>query len=99
MDDLLALIGPSRYIVGDPAAHLRAACPRHGLDPAYALRETDLSGIMEGLYIKVEDGGTVRERYKFVRAGFLQTVIDSGSHWLDRPILPNHLREGVDLFT
>jgi hypothetical protein len=99
MDDLLALIGPSRYIVGDPAAHLRAACREKSLDPERALMETDHSGIMEGLYIKVEDGGTVRERYKFVRAGFLQTVIDSGSHWLDRPILPNHLREGVDLFT
>lgn len=99
MDDLHALIGPSRYIAGDPLSHLRAACLQRGLDPALALRETDQSGLMEGLYIKVEDEGIVRERYKFVRAGFLQTVLDSGSHWLDRPILPNQLREGVSLFT
>jgi len=40
----------------------------------------------------------VRERYKYVRRGFLQTVIDSGSHWMERPILPNGLRPGVELF-
>ena len=43
-------------------------------------------------------GGRVVERYKFMRAGFLTTVLDSGSHWLRRPILPNQLGEGVDLF-
>ena len=52
---------------------------------------------MEGLYIKLEEDGAVRERYKYVRSGFLQTVLDSGSHWLDRPLVPNGLREGVDL--
>jgi hypothetical protein len=37
-------------------------------------------------------------RYKFIRAGFLASVLDSGSHWLDRPILPNRLAPGIDLF-
>ena len=53
---------------------------------------------MEGLYIKVEEEGRVVERYKFIRASFLTTVLDSGSHWLRRPILPNQLDAGVDLF-
>jgi ATP-dependent RNA circularization protein (DNA/RNA ligase family) len=53
---------------------------------------------MEGLYLKREDSGRVTERYKYVRAGFLQAVADSGSHWADRPIEPNRLRDGVDLF-
>jgi hypothetical protein len=53
---------------------------------------------MEGLYIKVEQGGTVAERYKYIRASFLSAVLDSGSHWLDRPIVPNQLSSGVDLF-
>lgn len=53
---------------------------------------------MEGLYIKVEEEGTVQERYKYVRAGFLQTVFDSQSHWLDRPVIPNLLKAGVSLF-
>ena len=52
------------------------------------MAETDASGLMEGLYIKVEEDGVVRERYKFVRRDFLQTVIDSGSHWMERPRNP-----------
>ena len=38
------------------------------------------------------------ERYKWVRASFLTSVVDSGSHWLKRPIIPNQLRAGVNLF-
>jgi RNA ligase len=99
LDDLRTFLGPSRCIAGDHLTHLRAACLQRGLHPDRALRETDPTALMEGLYIKVEEGEAVRERYKFVRASFLQTVLDSGSHWLDRPILPNGLREGVNLFT
>jgi len=54
--------------------------------------------LMEGLYLKHEEGGRVVARYKYVRPGFLQATADSGSHWADRPIVPNSLREGVDLF-
>ena len=46
---------------------------------------------MEGLYIKIEENGAVAARYKFVRADFLIRVLDSGSHWLRRPIIPNSL--------
>jgi hypothetical protein len=53
---------------------------------------------MEGLYIKVEDGGAVTARYKFVRPGFIQMVLDSESHWMDRPLLPNRLRADVSLW-
>jgi len=57
-----------------------------------------LSETMEGVYVKHEVDGCVMGRYKFVRASFLQMVEDSGDHWMDRPIEPNSLREGVDLF-
>jgi hypothetical protein len=53
---------------------------------------------MEGLYIKVEEDGRVIERYKYIRASFLASVLDSGGHWLKRPIVPNQLQDGVDLF-
>jgi hypothetical protein len=53
---------------------------------------------MEGLYIKVEQGAIVTARYKYVRASFSTTVLQSNGHWLDRPIIPNLLRPGVDLF-
>lgn len=65
----------------------------------YIGRSTASSGeTMEGLYIKHEADGQVLGRYKYVRAGFLQAVADSGEHWMDRPLEANQLREGVDLF-
>ena len=48
-------------------------------------------GVSEGLYLKWEEEGIVKGRYKFVRAGFLQTILDSGTHWKDRPLVPNQL--------
>ena len=56
------------------------------------------SELMEGLYIKWEADGRVLGRYKYVRRGFLQAVADSETHWMDRQIEPNRLRQGVDLF-
>ena len=53
--------------------------------------ETELSGFMEGLYIKVEENGQVADRMKYVRAAFLQCVDFSETHWIDRPIIPNRL--------
>ena len=54
---------------------------------------------MEGLYIKVEENGIVVDRMKYVRYSFLQTVVESETHWLDRPIVPNKLNKDIsDLF-
>ena len=54
---------------------------------------------MEGLYIKVEENGQVVDRMKYVRYSFLQTVEESQTHWLDRPIIPNKLSKKIeDLF-
>jgi len=53
---------------------------------------------MEGLYIKVEDSGSVVDRLKYVRHDFLTSVVNSRSHWQSRPILPNRLAPGVTLF-
>jgi len=95
---LRALIGASPFIAPDHRAELCDAALAAGIDPSQALRETDPSGLMEGLYIKVEEQGAVLGRYKFVRAGFLQTVLESGSHWMDRPLLPNRLSADVSLW-
>ncbi|MCU0491159.1 MAG: RNA ligase family protein [Chloroflexaceae bacterium] len=95
---LTALVGPSRFIGADQREQLQAAAETAGLNPAQALAESDTSGLMEGLYIKVETEEAVLGRYKWVRPGFLQTVLDSGSHWMDRPLLPNRLAPGVSLW-
>jgi hypothetical protein len=95
---LASMVGPSRFIGPGHRERLRLACAIQHIDATLALRETDPSAAMEGLYIKVEEGGTVRDRYKFVRAGFLTTVREADSHWLDRPIVPNRLRPGADIY-
>ncbi len=96
--DLRDLVGPSHFITPDHMDILRTICLEKGVNPELALKETDTSVLMEGLYIKVEEEGVVKERYKYVRPNFLQTIIGSGSHWLDRPVIPNQLAPSVSLF-
>lgn len=75
-----------------------AAVARAGLPLALAWQQTDKSDLAEGLYLKVEDDEHVLTRYKLIRPGFVQTILDSGSHHSSRPILPNRLADGVDLY-
>jgi hypothetical protein len=98
LDALRAMIDTSLYKSATWQEHLTESGAAHGLDFERVWNETDRSNLMEGLYVKVEEGGAVVERYKYVRASFLTAVVDSGTHWLKRPIVPNRLRPGVDLF-
>jgi hypothetical protein len=98
LTEVTPLVGPSLYKSPAWRDHLGTAVRARGFDVDQTWKETDSSDLMEGLYLKVEEGGRVVERYKFIRASFLTTVLDSGNHWLRRPILPNQLRPGVDLF-
>src|SRR5205823_5547228 len=98
IDDVVSLVGPSRYKGPAWRERLTTVCTERGLDPARVWKETDSSDLMEGLYVKVEEDGRVVGRCKWIRASFLTAVVDSGTHWLKRPIIPNLLRDGVDLF-
>ena len=98
LEELTDLIGPSLSKGPEWRERLTEIATARGVDAERAWAETDRSDLMEGLYIKVEEDGRVVERYKFVRASFLTAVGDSGGHWLRRPIIPNQLRHGVDLF-
>jgi hypothetical protein len=95
---LTGLVGPSAFIADGHLDRLRAICEERGLDVGKVMGETDNSLLMEGLYVKIEEEGRVQERYKYVRASFLTTVLNSRSHWMDRPLIPNQLRPDVDLF-
>jgi hypothetical protein len=95
---LQALVRASRFQTPDWRAALQAVCQERKLDFTRALAETDAAGLLEGFYFKIEDDEHVLERFKYVRASYTQTVADSGSHWLERPLIPNRLRAGVDIF-
>jgi hypothetical protein len=95
---LTRLLSNSSFIQPGHLEKLRQCCQQRNLDVDRAIKETDSSLAMEGLYIKIEEDGIVKERYKYVRASFLQAVENAEGHWLARPILPNLLQPGVDLF-
>ena len=95
---LMGLLGRSHFIQTGHLDRLRATCIALGLDGALAIAQTNASELMEGLYIKAETPELSVARYKYVRADFLNQILDSGTHWLHRPIVPNQLHADVDMF-
>ncbi len=89
---ILAYLGNSNYITENHLEVLARLSEKQGLNVERQLNETDPSLTMEGLYIKVEDGGEVVQRVKYVRNSFYQCVNASQSHWQTRPIIPNQLK-------
>ena len=95
---LVNLLQQSHFIRNGHIDRLRELCLEQGLNPVLAIQQTNQSSLMEGLYIKVETPELTIDRYKYVRADFLTTILQSESHWLSRPIIPNQLQIGVNLF-
>lgn len=91
---LLSLVSRAKWKSATWRDRLADAARAQELDVDRVLRETDPSEEMEGLYVKVEEEGRVVARYKWVRKSFLTSVVDSGTHWLARPIVPNQLADG-----
>ncbi|WP_433323229.1 RNA ligase family protein [Spirillospora sp. CA-294931] len=96
--ELTALVGPSTCRTAAWRDALRAAAAAGGADPDRVAGETDTSDEMEGLYIKVEEDGRTVGRYKWVRPGFLTAILDSGTHWQERPIIANGLADPEVLY-
>lgn len=92
------LVGPSAFRTPAWREALRMQCGELGLDAERAIAECDRSLDMEGLYIKWEEDGEVKGRYKYVRPSFLTAVADSMSHWMERPLIPNRLKPGVSIY-
>ncbi len=95
---LVSLLQQSHFIRPGHIDRLRELCIEQGLDADRSIQQTNQSLLMEGLYLKVETAELTVARYKYVRADFLTTILQSESHWLIRPIIPNQLQAGVDLF-
>jgi len=98
LEELISLVDNSTCKSLDWRNNLEKTGRKQQLDVERIVQETDPSDHMEGLYIKIERDGEVVGRCKWIRASFLTSVIDSGSHWLQRPIVPNILGDGIDIF-
>jgi len=92
------LLRPTLYRTPNWKEALLAAAQASGSRPDMVEKQSDMSELAEGLYLKQEEDRRVVDRFKFVRGDFLQTIQGSDSHWHDRPILPNGLADGVDIF-
>ena len=97
IEQLTDLIGDSHFKTENWKATFERICQERNIDLSLQ-GMVDNGRLMEGLYIKVEEGGQVVERYKYVRAEFIQKIKDSDVHWQSRPIIPNQLSPGVDIF-
>ena len=91
-ESVLSYLGNSNYITENHIEVLKSVVSRHGYDVERAVKETDPSLKMEGLYIKIEENGIVVDRVKFVRASFIQAILQAEGHWLNKPIIPNQLK-------
>lgn len=85
------LVGKTQFKTDYWQQNMQERCNFLGADFETTLKETDQSGLMEGLYIKHEDDLKVLDRYKFVRYEFLQSILESGTHLIDREIIFNSL--------
>ena len=99
LDHLISLIKPSVYKSATWKERLRQVAVERELDPEMVMTQTNQSDLSEGLYIKDEKDGSVIGRYKYVRSDFTQAILDSKTHWIDRPIIPNQLAPSVDIFS
>ncbi|KAF1054305.1 MAG: hypothetical protein GAK43_00971 [Stenotrophomonas maltophilia] len=96
--DLLALIGPSLARSPQWRQVFERSVAREGLDLARAWQQCDHSEHMEGLYLKLEDEQTTRERLKWVRQDFVQAILDAGQHHAEQPFIANQLHPQVQLY-
>jgi hypothetical protein len=91
-------VGPSNFKTPKWRENLRSQVEKFGFDWDLVWKHTDQTDLMEGLYIKWEEDGIVKGRYKFVRHDFVSLIISNDEHHDNLPPVPNMLAPGVDLF-
>jgi RNA ligase-like protein len=95
LSQLTGLITKPVYQTENWRSHLWDRCEKLVMDLAPVLKETDQSDLSEGLYIKHEQERQVLGRYKYVRYEFLETIINSGSHVMNREPIWNGASGGL----
>ena len=92
---LEGLITRSNFITDERILNLNNAAEAAGVVATEAWKHTDPSPLMEGLYVKWEEDGVIKGRYKYVRGSFTNAILDQETHWHDRPIIQNRLQAGA----
>lgn len=95
-EDILSFVEESKFKTVHMWTRLVEEAEKLGLHIPQVFDQTDPDLLVEGIYVKDETSGAVDGRSKFVRKSFKQQA-DNG-HWMRRPMLPNQLLPGVDIF-
>ncbi len=95
-DKLLSFITDSPFISENASRALSEQALSLGINPDSPRLRTPDGRLMEGLYIKVEDGGRVVSRMKFVRGTFTQVQLEEDGR--RGALIKNLLRDDVSLF-
>ncbi|NTF17861.1 RNA ligase family protein [Agrobacterium rubi] len=69
----------SAFASADPHTTWRASNSR--LRGGSDSERFDLTGLSEGIYGKIEEGGVVVERFKWIREDFVRRIVCGGRHW------------------
>jgi hypothetical protein len=88
-----SLVTTSAFKSRDWTRSMDRACLAAGQPPGSLHGRVDPSDIAEGVYGKVEQGGEVVRRFKWVRKDFVERLV-GGPHWNDLPLIPNLLADG-----
>jgi hypothetical protein len=91
-------VGRSNFKTENWRENLKKAVQILKFDWDLVWKHTDHSDAMEGVYIKWEEDGIVKDRYKFVRHDFVSLIVSNDEHHENLPTVPNKLAEGVDIF-
>lgn len=95
LNQITSLVGKTKFQSPSWQNNLITKYQSLDLDINLLSKETDMAGLMEGLYIKHEDDLQVVGRYKYVRYEFLQSILNSGTHLIDRVPITNSVQEKV----
>jgi hypothetical protein len=95
LSQLTDLVRQSMYQSSNWAEVLWKKSEKEGFELKTLLSQCDRSDLAEGLYIKHEDEKQVLGRYKYVRREFVENIINSGTHLIDRVPFHNISIQGV----
>ena len=100
LEDIASLVTTSHFISEHAYEDLKQEMEDKGFpeDQMKVILRLNEKRLMEGLYIKWEEDGIVKGRYKYVRKEFVQSIKDGGQHWMDRPQISNRMIAGRSLF-
>lgn len=101
LEEITSLVGISSFISENAYSDLveRMEKENYPQSDKDLLSKLNKDRLMEGLYLKWEEDGVTKGRYKFVRRDFTQTIIDGEAHWNTRNIISNKVVDLSELYT